>query len=303
MNYTLRQIQCFLALSEHLHFGRAATHANITQPALSRQILALENALNVQLVVRDSGDVHLTGAGRAFLAGCRQAQDVLEAARRRARLIDAGAEGVVRVGYTDFAISSSLPDLFAAYRREHPGVVLEPFQSSTADLVERLDNNQLDVVFGTGPIARTGLSAAPFLENRLIGILYAGHPLTAKSSLRMSDFDGQDLVLGMERFWGHFLVHLNTALGSAGIDCRVVERGFNSEGLFGLVAAQSGITIYPDCAFNYVRRGLVLLEIDDLAVTVPTQIAWRDAETSAVTERFVAYALDCATAPDETATP
>lgn len=290
MKYTLRQIQCFLALSEQLHFGRAAIRANITQPALSRQIAALEDALQVQLVVRCTGDVHLTPAGEAFLAGCSEVSNILEVAERRARRVAAGAEGTVRVGYTDFAISSKLPDLFAAFRQTYPAVVMEPFQSSTADLLSRLEQDQLDVVFATGPIDRIGIAVSPFTKNRLIGILYAQHALARKKVLRLADFDGEDLVLGLERFWSHFLSHLEPALAKAPICYRVAERGYNSEGLFGLVASQAGITIYPDCARNYVRKGLVLREIEDLTDAVPTEIAWRNAHSSSAARTFVAFA-------------
>lgn len=292
MRYTLRQIECFIALSGELHFGRAAEKANITQPALSRQIVALEEAVRAQLVKRGNGSVELTAAGIAFLAGCREALDVLEAANRRAQLIASGAEGSIRIGYTDFAISSRLPDLLVAYRRVRPGVAVEPFQSSSQELLERLENKQLDVVFVTGPIEREGVATAPFVENRLIGVLYDGHPLAAKKSLSMADFAGQDLVLGVERYWSNYLNHLLQAFKRADISMRVVERGYNSEGLFGLVAAQLGVTIYPDCVFNYVRRGLILREIDDLSIRVPTQLAWRGLDAAPDVDEFVRFARD-----------
>lgn len=292
MRYTLRQIQCFMALSQELHFGHAASRANITQPALSRQIVALEEAVGAQLVTRGGGSVSLTAAGSAFLAGCRESLDVLAAAERRAVLISQGAEGSIRIGYTDFAISSRLPELLVAYRRAVPGVVVEPIQASTLELLERLERNQIDVAFVTGPIERAGILTAPFTSNRLIGVLYEGHPLAARRALVMTDFDGEDLVLGIERFWSNYLDHLDKVFRQFAISPRVVERGYNSEGLFGLVAAQLGITIYPDCVFNYVRRGLVLREIENLAVRVPTQIAWRDATPAPDVEGFIRFARD-----------
>lgn len=292
MRYTLRQLECFSALAEKLHFGLAAQKINITQPALSRQISALEDGLDLQLVVRESGNVRLTPAGIAFLDGCHEVFDVLQSTQRRAHLVSNGAEGVIRVGYTDFAISSCLPDLFAAYRKAYPGVALEPFQGSTMGLIDRLAGNHLDVIFGTGPIVHSDISTAPFITNRLVAILYDGHPLTKKERLSLVDFNGEDLVLGLERFWRHYLSHLKRALTDAGISYNVVERGYNSEGLFGIVAAQSGISIYPDCALNYIRRGLVIREIDDLTLRIPTETAWSKNSDSPVAAQFVRFAQD-----------
>ena len=71
-------MRCFIALAETLHFGRAAEKIHITQPALSRQIKALENALGFAVVQRNNQGVELTAAGEVFLKGCKAAISVLE---------------------------------------------------------------------------------------------------------------------------------------------------------------------------------------------------------------------------------
>jgi DNA-binding transcriptional LysR family regulator len=78
MDLDLRKLRYFVAVADRLHFGRAADELHIAQPALSRQIRALEQDLGASLFTRDRHRVELTDAGRQLLA------DAGPRARRRA---------------------------------------------------------------------------------------------------------------------------------------------------------------------------------------------------------------------------
>src|SRR3954469_7781183 len=69
----LRDLRAFVAVAEHLNFSRAAESLFLTQPALSKQVKALETALREPLFVRDRRTVRLTAAGEALLPGARAA--------------------------------------------------------------------------------------------------------------------------------------------------------------------------------------------------------------------------------------
>ena len=105
---TLDQVRSFVAVAEELHFGRAADRLQMTQPPLSRQIQKLEKSVGVQLLMRDNRRVELTGAGAAFLGEAYRMLNLVEGAGDLARRVDAGAAGVVRVGFTAVSAISIL---------------------------------------------------------------------------------------------------------------------------------------------------------------------------------------------------
>src|SRR5688500_14223612 len=98
--FTLDQVRGFVAVAEELHFGRAAERLRMTQPPLSRQIQKLERAVGVRLLDRDQRSVSLTAAGEAFLVDSRRMLATAGSALSRARRVEAGAVGTVRLAFT-----------------------------------------------------------------------------------------------------------------------------------------------------------------------------------------------------------
>jgi len=93
-------MRCFIAVAEQLHFRRASAQLNMTQPALSLRIRALEKEVGVTLLERDRRSVRLTEAGRAFLDQARVAVRSGADAIARARGAARGEAGRLRFGFT-----------------------------------------------------------------------------------------------------------------------------------------------------------------------------------------------------------
>ena len=77
------QIACFLAVSEHLNFTKAAEQLHITHPAVSQQIQSLEKELGVRLFQRTTRSVRLTEEGKMFVNDARQLMALSSRAKKR----------------------------------------------------------------------------------------------------------------------------------------------------------------------------------------------------------------------------
>jgi DNA-binding transcriptional LysR family regulator len=77
----LEDVNAYLALAKHRHYGNAARHLHITQSTLSRRIQRLESALDVKLFDRSTREVELSDAGRALLGCWTEAYGLFEKGR------------------------------------------------------------------------------------------------------------------------------------------------------------------------------------------------------------------------------
>src|SRR3954469_23911224 len=153
----LRQLEYFVAVARHRHFGRAAEAVYVTQPALSQQVRRLEAELGLGLLRRTSRGVELTAAGEDLLA---RAETILaEVAGARGAMDEhAGVvRGAVRVAATT-ADALRVPEVLAAFHREHPGVRLALRHASAGEVLALLRSGAVELgVLALGAEAAEGL--------------------------------------------------------------------------------------------------------------------------------------------------
>ncbi len=191
----IRQLRYFIALAETLHFGRAAERLNLTQPPLSRQIMALEKDLGVRLVDRHSRHVRLTQAGLRFVAETREIVTLFDRACRNARRAASGEIGELSLGFMMHAAQTIVPKLARRVMTDLPGVELRLREVMPNILVSDLMAGQLDlgVMFPPPPVR--GLEVRPVYRERLCVVLQAGHELAARSLICRDDLVNLPLIL------------------------------------------------------------------------------------------------------------
>ena len=144
MTTTLRQLRYFLALTEHLHFGRAAGALNVTQPALSMQIRDMEEHLGVTLCERRGKGVLLTPEGEEIARRARKILLEVDDLENTASALCEPLTGILRLGIIPSVAPYFLPALLPLIDAEFPSLRLQIREAQTQFIVEDLLEGRLD---------------------------------------------------------------------------------------------------------------------------------------------------------------
>jgi DNA-binding transcriptional LysR family regulator len=181
----VRQLRCFVAVAEELHFGRAAERLHVAQPAVSQQVGRLERELGVRLLERTSRRVALTGDGRRLLDEARAALSAVDRVRAVAADLAAGRAAVLRVGTTP-GVGPRLSLAAAKLRADVPDLSLTLVDGTTAAHVAALRAGELDIALVRGAVGVRDLQAVQVWSEPLQVLLPAAHPAASGSAVSIS---------------------------------------------------------------------------------------------------------------------
>lgn len=142
--YEPTQLRTFLAVAQTLSFTQAARRLGLRQSTVSQHVRRLEEATGRPLFVRDTHGVELTEDGEAMLGFARA---ILEAHERAAAFFTGTRlRGRLRFGASEDFVTTRLPEILEAFRREHPEVDLELTVELSGTLQARLGAGRLDLI-------------------------------------------------------------------------------------------------------------------------------------------------------------
>ncbi|WP_232818255.1 LysR family transcriptional regulator [Zobellella maritima] len=289
LRFDLRHVRAFIAVAESLHFKKAADSLFITQPALSRLIKGLEEAIGVELLSRTTRQVTLTEAGRLFLAECQDAFRLFERGVHLAQCASQGDIGHISVAYNDFSINGVLPEILEQFKEKHPNISIELSHMPSHEQHKALQDCRIDVGFLIGPLNLPGIETHSSAVERLVVILPTRHPLSHKKSLRMEELKDEKFILGAESSWKEFRTSFFRSCQKAGFTPNIVQEASTSTGIFGLVAANMGISIYSECVKKFKREDIHIIPLTGDENQIETVAAWNSSYISPSFAHFIKH--------------
>lgn len=247
--FELYQLRYFLAVVETGSFTKAAERCCVTQPTLSAGIQKLEAALKVRLVNRSNRRVFLTEAGAQFL---ERAKSILhQCSLAELELSELEAPKILRLGVLMTIPAARMSGLLGAFREAEPQMVIELFEGTEQEILNRLDGGGMDAAL---TILRDDDGLALYDEPYMLA-LPAAHPLAREKAVDGRLLANEPTIV---RTRCEILPETSRYFTDRNVRPRIVYRTSHDERALSMVAAGVGFTTLPA---SYDHPGVTKLRL------------------------------------------
>jgi len=287
---TLQQLRSFEAVARLGGVGKAAQALHLAQPTVSTQLKELSQAVSAPLFEPQGRGLRLTPYGELLAQTARdlferwqQFEDDLLAMQG----LQKGRLKLAAVTTTEYFV----PDLLGPFARQYPGLEIQLTVENRDAVIQHLARGEVELAVMMLPPADLPLERWPFLENPLVPIAPAGHPLTRRKRLSLLDLikeprltrePGSGTRQATDQYLAGKGVHwpARLALGSNEAIKHGVAAGLG-------LAVLSRHTLGPDPA----QQGLVELKVSGLPIRRMWHLVWRSDRALSLPARTFLTAL------------
>lgn len=263
----------------------------MTQPALTKQIQALEAQVGGRLFQRGRHGATLTGLGEVLLPEARDLRGRADALALRMHRMARGQIGRLSVGFGLSSIELA-PQAVAAFRRRYPDADIVLDDMSSRQQVERLATGELDVGFVRLPVGQEW-GALPLRTDRL-AIATAGDPPPHDID-GIAQWTAKRPFVGLARTKGPGLTaQIEGFRAATGIHVDVIQEAHDLQTVLALVAARVGATFVPASAASIAPPQVVLTPLAHTTATWRTGMVWDRQTHNPLTGNFLAVVREMA---------
>ncbi len=191
----IREIKTFLQAAQSGSFVKAAQSLGYSQAAVTIQIKHLEEELGTILFDRIGKQTQLTESGKTFQIRARRILQEIEEARAEVGDMRT-VKGELRIGTIESIGAVLMPELITKLHKEYPGIVLELELDSPQNLLDRLNKNQLDIVYlMEKKIFDMNVVKVMEEPESVVAVINKNHPLAEKESVDLNEIINQHIIL------------------------------------------------------------------------------------------------------------
>lgn len=242
----LRQALTFLTVAELGTVSKAALRLRVAQPALSRQIICLEQELGLRLFDRVGRRLLLTGEGEQLIAGCRLLLNSVSSLKEQAELLRQGDTGVLKIAGSPQHIESVLSQFLHLYAKRYPRVEVRIREGTGSEILTMLERGEIHLgqnLLHAVRLNEQHFGSLPLGSVQLLAVCHPATPLGPHRTIEIADLAEFPLLL-LDTGFG-FRRAFDAASRMAGLKPRVMFESRNPHTLLALAEAGHGIAIVP----------------------------------------------------------
>ncbi|WFE13631.1 LysR family transcriptional regulator [Bacillus atrophaeus] len=254
---TITQLQVFVKTAETGSFTKAGQALNMTQPAVSHAISAIEAELGVKLIIRDRRNgLMLTDTGKNILVHIREVLKGIEKVEQVAAAEKGLELGTIHIGTFPSASAHFMPKLISVFKQKYPKLELILHEGTVDEVREWLQSRIIDA--GILLFPARDMEYIPLKKDKMVVVLRDDHPLCSRSSITLNDLDQEPMVVCYGGYESPF-IELFKQAGST---------------------LNTAYTVYNvNTSINMIREGLGLAIISELSMSgmpLPEHVVTRD---------------------------
>jgi DNA-binding transcriptional LysR family regulator len=256
INFDLNDLLAFRAVAELSNFRKAAESVHISQPAFSRRINKLEQALGVRLLDRTTRRVSLTAVGRDFARKVEQLLDDLDHTLLGISGVAASRMGEVAIACVPSTVYYFLSQVIRRYRETYPKVRVRLIDAGANEVLAAVSRGEAD--FGLNFIGsqEPDIDFMPLIEERFVAACRRDHPLATKRRVAWAELAAYDFI-SVGKSSGNRLLLDQALAGVPGRPQALYETQHVTTQL-GLVEAGLGVAVVPSMAMPAADHPLLV---------------------------------------------
>jgi len=261
--FTVRELECFVAVAEHHSFSQAARHLHLSQPPLTRHIQSLEAKLGTKLFDRNTHGVSLTPAGTIFLEDARAILNQMDRANESVRRAAKGETQRLRLAFIGALLDENLVHLLQRFRSAHPNHQLQITDLAPSAQMAALRAGELDGGFiGAKPALKTkDLEFVLWASEPLMLALPENHELAKFRTLAWKNLRGMHWVMVSRQAAPAFRQQFSKLDRTHHLSARIIQESERAPAILTMVAAGCGVTMVPKSLERLIPKGVVFRKL------------------------------------------
>ncbi|WP_420489912.1 LysR family transcriptional regulator [Neobacillus drentensis] len=286
----LRQLRLFIEVAKHKSITKAAENMHISQPALSKSLMALEDELGMKLIIRTNKTSDLTDAGKVVLEYALRMTVLVD--EMKTTLIDMTnlSRGQINIGLPPFIGSLFFPRVMAKFHHAFPNIELNITEYGGARVVKSVEEGEFELGVAVLPIDEQQFSVYPIVEEEMRLVVYKDHHLSDRVEVELKELREEEFIFYHEEFAlnqimrNHFI--------AVGFEPKILFKSSQWDLMTEMVAANLGITILPQSICNRAfNSDLKVIKLQDNIMWKLAVITKKDRYISNAGRTFIDFIL------------